>query len=121
MKQDRLNPSGILVAVFLSAIVGTLLGRSVLQFLFMSPSLSNKTASNTAGALLTLALAYLVHDCYAHRDELVADVRQGSRLRGRGCRPSEATIAQPFGPGYEEDLLAFARPVRAFRTRLHLF
>ena len=41
----------------------------------MSPSLSNKTASNTAGALLTLALAYLVHDCYAHRDELVASVR----------------------------------------------
>ena len=75
MKQDRLNPSGILVAVFLSALIGTLLGRSVLNFLFMSPSLSNKTASNTAGALLTLALAYLVHDCYAHRDELVASVR----------------------------------------------
>ena len=75
MKQDRLNPSGILVAVFLSALIGTLLGRSVLQFLFMSRSLSNKTASNTAGALLLSALAYLVHDCYAHRHELVASVR----------------------------------------------
>ena len=82
MKQDRLNPSGILVAVFLSALIGTLLGRSVLHILFMSPSLSNKTASNTAGALLTLALAYLVHDCYAHRDELVATC---------GCAPRQST------------------------------
>ena len=75
VKHDRLNASGILVAVFLSALVGTLLGRSVLQFLFMSQSFNNAFASNAAGTFLLLTLAYLLYDCYTHRHDLVASVR----------------------------------------------
>jgi hypothetical protein len=79
VKHDRLNASGIVVAVFLSALVGTLLGRSVLQFLFMSQSFNNAVASHAAGAFLLMTLAYLLYDCYTHRHDLVASVRMCAR------------------------------------------
>ena len=97
MKHDRLNASGIVVAVFLSALVGTLLGRSVLQFLFMSQSFNNAVASHAAGAFLLMTLAYLLYDCY-------------TLTVGTGSYPSEISWTITNGDNGNEESQCWVRP-----------